>query len=148
MAALVHLVRRFVESIGSRSPNSADHDWVRTVLDPVEFELWATMQSMDKRHSIGVARRLVASAPYVERVEIAIALLHDVGKVKSSLGVGMRCVATLIGPRTDRFREYRDHERIGALMCRDRGLDGRICDGIEGKGPIEQVERLSRADDL
>ena len=45
---------------------------------------------------------------------MAGALLHDVGKLESGLGTLARVVATIVGPRTARFRRYHDHERIGA----------------------------------
>ena len=36
-----------------------------------------------------------------------------VGKVVSRLGTIQRTVATAVGPRTRRFRQYHDHERLG-----------------------------------
>lgn len=145
---LVHLGRRFRESLQSRSMEPKDEEWVRHHLTDLEFGLWNSMQTLDKCHSLGVARRLLERCPSAERELIAAALLHDVGKVRSSLGVAGRILATLLGAPSERFRDYHDHERIGAEMCRSRGIDLRICDLIQGRGPTEHVELLRRADDI
>lgn len=147
-ADIGHLMRRFVECLDPRPIASRDLSWVKEILLPVEFELWQGMQLMDKRHSIGVARRLVGEFPSVSRIEIAAALLHDVGKSKSSLGVIARIAATVAGPRTSRWAEYCDHETIGAEVCRMSGVDQRICDVIMNIGPSDAVDRLRRADYL
>ena len=55
------------------------------------------------------------------RDEMAGALLHDIGKLDSDLGTAGRVVATVVGPRTARFRRYHDHERIGADMLKVAG---------------------------
>ena len=79
------------------------------------------MTVQDRRHSILVARRFVEFAPEASRAEVAAALLHDVGKLASGLGTFARVVATVVGPRTDRFRPYHDHERLGAEMLAAAG---------------------------
>lgn len=147
-ARLGHLIRRLRESLTIRPIRQKDIHWVESVLESAEWDLWSSMQRIDKVHSIGVGRRMAASQPRVERFELAAALLHDVGKIKSSLGVAARVLATVLGSLTPRWREYHDHERIGAEMCRERGIDERICDAIEGKGPSSLVDRLKRADEL
>ncbi len=115
---------------------------------PCEFELWASMQTMDKVHSIGVAQRLIERHPTVSRLEIASALLHDVGKSEARLGLMSRAAATLLGPRTRRWRLYLDHEAVGAEMCRSKSVDERICALIAGEGSAEALSRLRDADDL
>lgn len=143
-----HLLHRLAESISAKSVSVADLDWVRERLTEPEFTLWDEMQIMDKVHSIGVARRLIEVGSDTVRVEIAAALLHDVGKSGPRLGVIGRVCATVLGSRTKRWREYRDHERVGAQMCRSAGLDPRICDLIDGSGDPDALIRLRRADDL
>lgn len=145
---LLHFARRLRESLPLGNVADSDRVWVRSVLSDSEWELWLSMQRMDERHSLGVARRLLDSHPEVERHEIAAALLHDVGKARSRLGVSARVLTTIVGPRSRRWREYHDHERIGFEMCRDRNVDQRVCDLILGEGCRESVERLRRADDL
>lgn len=145
---VVHLIRRLSESVRATSVALSDLEWVGSTLSTDEYDLWNTMQVMDRVHSIGVARRLVAENDRIERFEVAAALLHDVGKSQSGLGVFSRITATLLGPRTDGWRTYLQHEAVGGRMCRERGVDPRVCDLIEGGGPDEAQKRLRRADDL
>lgn len=143
-----HLARRFSESIAVRDLSETEVNWARMQLDESEFSLWISMPLLDRVHSHGVARRLTERHPRVERYEVAAAFLHDVGKAHSSLNLGERVLATIIGPRTERFKEYHDHEQIGSRMCRERGIDPRVCDLIVGKGTVDAVARLKAADDL
>ena len=108
------------------------------------------MSNADRRHSVVVARRFVEPGvePGVEpsRAEVAGALLHDVGKVASNLGTWGRVSATLIGGRGRRFRAYRDHESIGAEMCRAAGSHETTVELVAGRGT--SVDRLRRADNV
>ena len=79
------------------------------------------MSVADRRHSIVVARRFMHARPDAVRDEIAAALLHDIGKIVTNLGTFERVLATIVGPRIDRWRRYHDHERIGSELCRDAG---------------------------
>lgn len=85
-----------------------------SVLVPGERALWGRMSGADRRHAVGVARRVPAELA-------APALLHDVGKVESGLGTIGRVAATVVGPRTPRFRQYREHPVIGARLLREAG---------------------------
>lgn len=116
-----HLVRRFVTSLSSASPPSSDIAWVNESLLPSEFELWSRMESYDQRHSIEVARRFVDLCPVGTRDHVAAALLHDIGKIEADLGVFGRVVATIAGPKGEKFRRYHDHELIGLNLCRKAG---------------------------
>lgn len=144
----LHLARRFSESIRVRELSESEITWARTQLEDSEFALWNSMSLVDRVHSYGVARRLTTRHPSVERHEIAAAFLHDVGKTCSSLNLGERVLATIVGPRTKRFKEYHDHELIGAQLCREMGIDQRVCDLIVGIGPADAVARLKSADDV
>jgi putative nucleotidyltransferase with HDIG domain len=109
-----------------------------------EQALWHRMSGPDRRHAVGVAQdaiRLLGSEE-VPREVTAAALLHDVGKVESSLGtfarVGVTFAAIAVG-RTrlmtwaDRRRErrspsararvslYLSHDRVGAELLRRAG---------------------------
>jgi putative nucleotidyltransferase with HDIG domain len=148
MRTAVHLARRLSESVRATSVAPRDLEWVGSTLTTDEYVVWGTMQVMDRVHSIGVARRLVSENDRIERFEVAAALLHDVGKSQSGLGVLSRIAATLLGPRTHRWRTYLQHEAVGARMCRERDVDPRVCDLIEGRGTDEAQKRLRRADDL
>ena len=116
-----HLVRRFFTSLSNRPPASNDIAWVNEQLLTSEFELWCRMKPHDQRHSIEVACRFIELHPTYSRDQIAAALLHDIGKVESELGVMGRVVATIVGPKGEKFRRYHDHELIGLNLCRKAG---------------------------
>lgn len=144
----MHLLRRFMESVRVTSLSVHDMKWVEEHLTSSELELFNKMQVMDKTHSVGVARRLLDVHPDSDRFAVAAALLHDVGKAQSCLGVMARVAATILGPRTSAWRDYRNHEQIGRHMCRAAGIDSRVCDLVGGGGPDRELTRLREADDL
>jgi putative nucleotidyltransferase with HDIG domain len=123
VTTISHLARRFVGSLSRRPPDASDLDWVRSWLNDPEFTLWRTLAPADQRHAIVVARRFADLAPQASPPEMAAALLHDIGKLESGLGTAARVMATLVGPRTDRFRLYHEHEQLGAEMLRALGSD-------------------------
>lgn len=94
-----HLARGFVRSLDPRPVRRADVAWVETVLLPGELAIWSTQQRIDRRESVGVARRttrLLAGTPYAgDDVWVAAALLHDVGKQDARLGPLGRTAATI-----------------------------------------------------
>ena len=116
-----HLVRRFFTSLSKKPPATQDIAWVNEKLLTSEFELWKSMESYDQRHSVEVARRFTELHLSFTRDEVAAALLHDIGKIESQLGVIGRVIATIVGPRGTKFRCYHDHEIIGLKLCRDAG---------------------------
>jgi hypothetical protein len=115
-----HLARRFGGSLSRKPPPPVDEAWAVTFLLPSERTLWHLMPNPDRRHSILVARRF-ESDDHRDRDAMAAALLHDVGKSKCGLGTFGRVAATIVGPRTEKFRLYHDHEQIGADMLREAG---------------------------
>lgn len=121
LANQLHLMRRFVGSLSRTSPDKCDIVWVYESLLASEFDLWSRMAAHDQRHSIEVARRFIDLCPEASRDHIAAALLHDIGKVESHLGVLGRVVATIVGSRGKKFRVYHDHELIGLRLCRTAG---------------------------
>lgn len=130
-----HLAARFFTSLSSAPPDPVDVEWSLDHLLPGERALWSAMTNQDRRHSAKVARRFVDARPSATRAEIAGALLHDVGKLECGLGTWGRVVASVIGPRTDSFRRYHDHEHIGALMAEQAGSDPATVDLIDERGP-------------
>jgi len=91
----VHLTKRFFCSLWPFGPPRASDEWATGHLLEGEVVLWRRMSAQDRRHSIGVARRVVdLMDEQVPREVIAAALLHDVGKVDSQLGTFLRVVAT------------------------------------------------------
>lgn len=131
----IHLGRRFVTSLPPTPPEPADEVWADEHLLDGERALWVQMSNQDRRHSIGVARRFVAARPEATRAEVAGALLHDVGKIECGLGTFGRVAATLVGPRTERFRTYHDHEAIGARLAAEAGSDPATVALVDERGP-------------
>lgn len=142
-----HLARRFATSLSRCPPTADDEAWIATHLAAGESALWASMPVADRRHSTEVARRLVAARPGATRDEVAAALLHDVGKVRSGLGTFGRVLATVVGPRTRRFRQYHEHEAIGAELAADAGSSPLTVALVGGAGPADAAAALQAADD-
>ena len=141
-----HLARRFATSLSRQPPSQDDEGWAEGWLLRSEIELWRRMPNADRRHAVVVARRFLDRRPAADRTEVAGALLHDVGKVEARLGTFGRVVATVVGPRTERFRTYYDHEAIGARLAAAAGSDGVTVALIEGRGGA--AEDLRSADQV
>ena len=141
MARQTHLARRFFGALRPGKPDAADTAWVATVLNDREFAVWQRMPNHDRRHSIQVARDVeaeLANTKYASDPRWAeAALLHDVGKLDSGLGVFGRVLATLAGAAaghdmaeawsekrgvTRKFGLYLRHPELGASRIR-------MCDG-------------------
>jgi putative nucleotidyltransferase with HDIG domain len=135
-----HLGRRFVTSLWPGPPDADDDAWVRGVLGAGEYDLWSQLPNHDRRHSIGVARRVQTSLRDTEFADddrwAAAALLHDVGKLEAHLGVFGRVGATLAGAAaghdraetwtakrgiTRRVGLYLRHGELGAASIRRVG---------------------------
>lgn len=130
-----HLAFRFVTSLSPTPPSVEDELWADEHLLPAERALWTQLCNQDRRHSIAVARRFDDAYGDASRAEIAGALLHDVGKLECGLGTFGRVVATLVGPRTARFRSYHDHEEIGARLAAECGSDPVTVELVAETGP-------------
>jgi hypothetical protein len=130
-----HLVRRFVASLSPRPPDVRDEIWAEAHLTVGERALWRMMSNQDRRHAAAVGRRFVDRRPTANRAEVAGALLHDVGKIRCGLGTFGRVAATIVGPRTPRFRAYHDHERIGAELVAGAGSEMATVELVAGEGP-------------
>ena len=131
-----HLAARFFTSLSSAPPAPEDDAWAESQLLDGEVALWRQMSNQDRRHSIAVARRFIAARPEATRAEIAGALLHDVGKIECGLGTWGRVVATLVGPRTERFRIYHDHEQIGSELAAAAGSEHETVELIAERSPV------------
>jgi hypothetical protein len=137
MSRQTHLARRFVGALWPGKPDAADVAWVTTVLNERELAVWRRMPNHDRRHSIRVAldvQSMLASTEYADDDRWAeAALLHDVGKLDSGLGVFGRVLATLAGAAagrdmagpwsqkrgvTRKFGLYLLHPELGASRIR------------------------------
>jgi len=135
------LVGRAIIALGKVPDDPADETWVRSILTPAEFDLWARQSGYDRAHAVRVARRVQRRlAPTVYRGDTlwpSAALMHDVGKIQSNLSMRERVAATLaskaVGVATARrwacsaagtkrrIGIYLIHGEIGASMIRAAG---------------------------
>jgi len=143
---VVHLAKRYVHSLSKTPPCAEDEAWAMTWMTSAEAHLWSRMSVQDRRHSIEIARRFQERRPEATREEMAGALLHDVGKLQSGLRTTGRVIATVVGPRTTRLREYHDHEAIGAELAAAANADPATVALIRGEGAA--AADLAAADDI
>ena len=113
---LVHLVKRFFGALTARPLTPDEVGAVESLLPTSEQEIFFAQPIIDQRHAL-TAARLVRSAS--DSADLArAALLHDVGKRRSGLGVMGRSVATALDllrlPVRGRMAEYLHHGPIGA----------------------------------
>jgi hypothetical protein len=144
---VAHLVKRASSSLLQTPPSSQDVAIASEVLNTAEFAVWSEMQHRDQRHSIVVLNRFVALVPGAFTAEKAAALLHDVGKNVSGLGFCLRVIATVVGPRGQRFTEYHNHESLGAELMRSVS-DARTVALIGGTANDDVSRLLQAADDI
>ena len=144
---IAHLVRRASSSLLQTPPSSQDVEIVSEVLNTAEFAAWSEMQHRDQRHSIVVLNRFDALVPGAVAAEKAAALLHDVGKNISGLGFFLRVIATVVGPRGQRFTQYHNHESLGADLMRAVS-DARTIALIGGTANDDVSRLLQAADDI
>ena len=147
MKHLLHLAKRAWTSIDNRPIPYQHVEKVERILTPDEFMWWWKLEPRDQAHSIVVYERFMKLIPYAKRDEQAAVLLHDIGKLESSLGWTMRVVATIVGPRGKRFSSYHNHETIAVEMlssvCSERTL-------AMLRGEVEElyVSALREADNI
>ncbi len=145
-AHVAHLARRFAGSLSSAPPPAADDAWATSFMTGPEAALWHRLSNADRRHAVAVARRFADRRPLASREEMAAACLHDVGKLDAGLGTFGRVIATVVGPRTARFRTYHDHEEIGARWLAERGSSPVTVALVRREG--EAAPDLDWADDV
>jgi hypothetical protein len=144
-----HRARRFFASLVSSAPPPEDEAWAVDWLREREAAAFRRMAPVDRRHSIAVARAVVAHLDRVGLAEddpdarwiVAAALLHDVGKSVAGLGTYGRTVATLSGwvgghdmaeswadtrGFTRKVGLYLQYPRLGADLLRMAGSDERV----------------------
>jgi HD superfamily phosphohydrolase YqeK len=112
------------------------------------MDLWGKYQNVDQRHSIVVLNRLNVLMPTAGREAQAAALLHDIGKSRSQLGVLLRVVATIVGPRTRRFSQYHRHEEIGIELLESIGSSDVMISLLKGVGDPQVIVALTAADNI
>ena len=172
----LHLVRRFFRALWPGRPRATDVGWVESVLEPAELDLWRELPNNDRRYSIRMARLVQAGLVGTEYAReerwLAVALLHDVGKLDAGLGVAGRSLATVLGALAGRARverwtytkgfrlrtaTYLHHDERGAARIRAAGgrdeaarwaLAHHHRDRWPASGvPVPVAEALAAADD-
>lgn len=126
LAELGHLARRFWWSARATPPSPADEAWACGQLRPSEAALWRRQHPLDRRHTVAVARALLAARPGAPRWVVEAALLHDVGKAEAWLGVGGRTAATVlelcrVRSAPGRLGRYLAYPRRGAELLAAAG---------------------------
>lgn len=118
-----HLASRFVEVATALPLDGDERRWVEQRLRPTEFDRYWDQPVADQRHGYEAARHVSAHgvAPEVERA----ALLHDVAKRHSGLGIVGRSLASvgirLHLPLWGRARVYRDHGPLAGAELESTG---------------------------
>lgn len=124
-----HLVRRFFGSLWPAAPSLEGEAFAVAVLSEAELVLWRRMSNPDRRHALAAAKQVEAAlGSRATKPVLAAALLHDVGKVLSGLGVFGRVVATVAGLRgkrdlTPRVARYLRHGELGAELLEQADSD-------------------------
>jgi putative nucleotidyltransferase with HDIG domain len=126
-----HLVRRFAASLHPRTLDAADLDLVREALQPAELACWERLGRADRAESLATARATIAALGADPDPDyLAAALLHDVGKAATRLGVFGRswatAAATVAGARRARawtgvIGQYVNHDELGAARLEEAG---------------------------
>lgn len=144
----MHLIRRFARSLGNQRVTEQQLQWVSSVLSQSEHGLWVQMSAADQRHSVYVGERFIARLPHATQHEIAGVLLHDIGKIESQLSTLERVIATVVGPRSARFRSYHDHERIGVELLTRAGSSAQTIDVLSSRASSEVNQAFRDADHI
>lgn len=120
--ALIHLIRRFFQTIFDSGPDPAEESWLFGLLNDAEAALYRQMSAADRSHAL----RSAQTPALIDDAQRVAAALHDVGKIQADLATAARVGATLAGAiipgqLTGRWAAYRDHPRLGAEMLRAAG---------------------------
>jgi putative nucleotidyltransferase with HDIG domain len=126
-----HLIRRFFDVLLARPLDEAERAAVDGWLDSSQSEVFFSQPASDQRHGYHAAL-VVLSAAHADVSTVRAALLHDVGKRHSHLGVvGRSVVSVLIRvglPLRERGRLYRDHGEVAARELSELGCEPLVVD--------------------
>jgi len=152
-----HLVRRFFGSLATRWPPPTDQLWVASLLSHDLARLFWAQPVADLAHGVAAARRVAAGT--LERDDLVrAALLHDIGKRHSRLGVVGRSLASIMAilrlPVRGRCAAYLGHGDLGGADLEAAGTEpltvafARHHHGSRPQGIVQHDwDLLVRADD-
>lgn len=126
-----HLASRFLGVAGARPLKAEERLQASTWLRPEEEESFFAQSTADQRHALESALSVESSLP--GRVDLTrAALLHDIGKRHSRLGLIGRSLASLWsklgGQGRGRWALYLDHGRLGAEELAGSGAEQVVVD--------------------
>ncbi|MEX1126837.1 MAG: HDIG domain-containing metalloprotein [Acidimicrobiia bacterium] len=129
--SLSHLTRRFFDVLWARPLIESEQAAVGSWLNDGERSIFFAQSTVDQRHGYAAALTMIASGAD-DRIAIRAALLHDVGKRHSRLGVIGRVIASLLilcrVPLHGRLLAYREHGEIAARELELIGAEALIVD--------------------
>lgn len=122
-----HLVRRFFDVLLARPLTDREHKVVEALLStPEEIDLFFNQNDADQRHGLEAASEVALMAPGRPEL-VRAALLHDIGKQVSGLGVWGRSLASMLAklhlPVRGRLHSYLEHGPIGADLLERAGVE-------------------------
>jgi putative nucleotidyltransferase with HDIG domain len=88
-------VWQFLQALTARPLTTAEQEEVAAILSSAQQTLFSQMSTTDQRHSLNVARTLIATGATVRDLLVA-ALLHDVGKSRHQLYLWERVMVVVI----------------------------------------------------
>ena len=126
MRRLLHLTRRFFETLRCSPLGPAEQAEAAGWLSDLEAPLFWAQSPADQRHALNAARVVSGIRPH-RRDMIRAALLHDIGKRHSRLGVTGRVTASALDllhiPAPGRLGVYLRHDSLGAVELKEAGAE-------------------------
>lgn len=159
-------VRQFFRALADmRGLDSARRTWIRQYLGAEEAALFSRMAKMDQGHCVRVAQKALALAqelpepglsPQERRILARAALLHDVGKSGTGLGLIARVGVVLFRHRGLRLeadsvasgriarwlKAHHEHAAVGAAMARRIGIEEPVVALIQNHHEPANGDRL------
>ena len=126
MRRLIHLAKRFSETLWSHPLGPAEQAETSMWLGERESALFWAQPPIDQRHALAAARIVASHGPH-RRDLIRAALLHDIGKRHSRLGVPGRVTAATLEllhiPAPGRLGVYLRHDLLGGEELGELGVE-------------------------
>lgn len=144
---------------------SIDISIAEEYLTPQELRLFLKLPGFEKRHAIDTAVTLMGFDTGSKRdILIEAALLHDIGKLESGVGLIKKSILVLMNkffPGFSRrlargvnmFNVYYNHNVIGARILKSIDTGSKVIELVEHHQPwddfyIEGIDLLKKADSL